>query len=177
MPRNADKTDHPSAPPLWSVPLAVDDIPDTGSHVALEADEAVRVAVGKAAGLNALPSFRAAFDVAKHARGVRVTGRVEATVGQICVVTLEPIENRVAETVEMEFAPPGDPAFEAAEPPEPLVDGVINLGVIAVEFLMLGIDPYPRKKGVEFVTPTAPDPATSPFSALGKLKKGPQADS
>jgi hypothetical protein len=73
--------------------------------------------------------------------------------------------------------PPGDPAFEAAEPPEPLVDGIIDLGVIAVEFLMLGIDPYPRKKGVEFVTPNAPDPATSPFSALGKLKKGPQADS
>ncbi len=36
------------------------------------------------------------------------------------------------------------------EPPEPLVDGKIDLGAIATEFLLLGIDPYPRKAGAEF---------------------------
>jgi hypothetical protein len=178
MPRDTDKDEAPvRSAPLWSVPLAIDDVPETGSHVSLEADDAVRASVGKAAGLRDLPSFKATFDVARRARGVEVTGRVEATVGQTCVVTLEPIESQVKETIAMEFAPPGDPAFAEAEPPEPLVDGVIDLGAIAVEFLMLGIDPYPRKKGVEFVSPDAPDVGTSPFSALEKLKKSPSTGS
>lgn len=177
MVRDSDKTAQPPGPPLWSAPLALDDIADTGSHVELEADEAVRVAVGKAAGLNGLPTLKAAFDVAKRARGIEVKGRIEATVGQTCVVTLEPIENRVAETVDLLFAPPSDPAFAGEDAPEPLTGDSIDLGAIAVEFLMLGIDPYPRKKGVEFVSPASPDGGTSPFSALESLKKGPSRES
>ena len=38
----------------------------------------------------------------------------------------------------------------ADDAPEPLVGGVVDLGVVATEFLALGIDPYPRKSGVEF---------------------------
>jgi hypothetical protein len=137
----------------------------------------VRAAVAEAAGLKGLPSLRATFDLARHARSVEVSGRVEATVGQTCVVTLEPIENQVAETFDLAFAPPADPAFSRAEPPEPLEGDTIDLGAIAVEFLMLAIDPYPRKKGVEFISPTAPDTTTSPFSALGSLKKGASSES
>lgn len=177
MARDSDKTAQPPVSPLWSAPLALDDIADTGSHIELEADEAVRAAVSKAAGLNGLPSFKAAFDVAKHARGVAVTGRVEATVGQTCVVTLEPIENRVAETIDLMFAPPSDPAFAGEDAPEPLTGDSIDLGAIAVEFLILGIDPYPRKKGVEFVSPASRDGGTSPFSALENLKKDPSKNS
>ncbi len=39
------------------------------------------------------------------------------------------------------------------EPPEPLVGGTVDLGAIATEFLILGIDPYPRKPGAEFDAP------------------------
>jgi hypothetical protein len=179
MPRDVDKADPPSPPasPLWSAPLGVDEIPETGSHIALTADEAVRTAVAKAAGLNSLPSLQATFDVARRGRGIAVTGQVEATVGQTCVVTLEPIENHVAEAVDLVFAPPSDPAFAGEDLPEPLTGDSIDLGAIAVEFLMLGIDPYPRKKGAEFVSPNVPDPRTNPFSALESLKKRPSSDS
>jgi hypothetical protein len=179
MSRDTDKPDRPAAvpAPLWSAPLAVADIPDGGSHVELAADEAVRAAVARAAGVNSLPSLRAAFDVARGARGIAVAGQVKATVGQTCVVTLEPIENHVAEAVDLVFAPPSDPAFAGEDPPEPLSGDSIDLGAIAVEFLMLGIDPYPRKKGAEFVSPGAPDPRTNPFSALASLKKSPPSDS
>jgi hypothetical protein len=60
-----------------------------------------------------------------------------------------------------------------AEPPEPLVGGVVDLGAIATEYFLLGIDPYPRKEGVVFEPGTGPEPAESPFAALAALKKPP----
>ena len=38
----------------------------------------------------------------------------------------------------------------AEDPPEPIVNGAIDLGALAAEFLMLGLDPYPRKPGAVF---------------------------
>jgi hypothetical protein len=44
---------------------------------------------------------------------------------------------------------------------------------VAIEFLMLGIDPYPRKAGAKFVA-QKPDPDPDrPFAALAALKKNP----
>ena len=60
----------------------------------------------------------------------------------------------------------------ADDAPEPLVGGVVDLGVVATEFLALGIDPYPRKSGVEFTAPAAADDdSPHPFAALAALKK------
>jgi hypothetical protein len=59
------------------------------------------------------------------------------------------------------------------DPPDPIVNGRIDLGALASEFLALGLDPYPRKPGVEFksLTEDADDARPSPFAVLGKLKK------
>ena len=172
---------------LWHVPLAVDDIPETGLHLQLEAPDAVRAALAPAAGLRNLPELKASFDVTRRGRGVHVGGRVEALVGQSCVVTLEPIDNRVSEEVDLTFSPDVAPVPEGAvedvhsightagegEPPEPLIGGVIDLGAVATEFLMLGIDPYPRKDGAQFQPPQADLEGTHPFAALAALKKPP----
>jgi hypothetical protein len=175
--------DKPADP--WRVPVAVDDIPETGLHVELEAPEAVRAALAPIAGLRALPELKASFDLARRGRGVHVGGKVEARVGQTCVVTLEAIENQVAEDVDLLFSPDVSPASEAddkkphtvghvtddEEPPEPLVGGIVDLGAVATEFLMLGIDPYPRKAGAEFTSPAPADEGEHPFAALAALKK------
>ena len=51
-------------------------------------------------------------------------------------------------------------------------DGAVDLGAIATEFLLLGIDPYPRKPGAVFDAPVAEDdPSSHPFAALAALKK------
>jgi hypothetical protein len=55
--------------------------------------------------------------------------------------------------------------------PELLVDGVVDLGAIATEFLILGIDPYPRKAGAVFDPPAAGDESGHPFAALAALKE------
>ena len=60
---------------------------------------------------------------------------------------------------------------EDEEPPEPLQDGKVDLGALANEFLLLGIDPYPRKPGAEFAPPAAAEAGEHPFAGLEALKK------
>jgi uncharacterized metal-binding protein YceD (DUF177 family) len=164
----------------WSVPLAVSEVPETGRHIDLVADEGTRAAVAKLAGLADLPRLAASFDVAPHGRGgLHIVGQVSATVGQTCVVTLEPIENDIEEAIDLIFAPASalPPALAGDEvevlvedAPEPLVGGQIDLGAIAIEFLILAIDPYPRKPDAVFQPPPAGDDSAHPFAALAALK-------
>ena len=170
----------------WSVPVVAAEVPDSGRHVELEPDEATRQSIAKVADVVALPTLKAAFDLTRHgAEGLRVEGRVLATVVQNCVVTLEPIESKIDEAVDLVFRPePGEQpgsadgevhALESRDPPETLVGGAVDLGSLATEFLILGIDPYPRKQDAVFAAPPAGDPASHPFAALAALKKGPDS--
>jgi uncharacterized metal-binding protein YceD (DUF177 family) len=169
-----------SAAPAWSVPVAVTDIPETGRRIDVVADDETRAAIARAAGLGALPRLQAGFDLTRHgADGLHLVGRVAATVVQPCVVTLEPLESQVDEAVDLIFLPEADVAaaaagpqsLDAGDPPEALRDGTVDLGAVATEFLLLGIDPYPRKPGVVFDAPVADDPTSHPFAALAALKK------
>src|SRR6185503_1586113 len=122
----------------WSIPVAVDDIPETGLHIEAEAPAEVRAQLVKLAKLRDLLRLSAVFDLSRRGGGVHVAGQVKARVGQICVVTLAPLEAAAKDVGADHKA--GD-----AEPPEPLIEGKVDLGVVATEFLLLGIDPYPRK--------------------------------
>jgi hypothetical protein len=42
---------------------------------------------------------------------------------------------------------------------------------VATEFLLLGIDPYPRKPGAVFDRPAENTAGGGPFAALAKLRK------
>lgn len=174
------KEDTVSTGSVWSRPVVIDKIGDTGLHVALEAPPEVRAAAAQFASVREVSALAAEFDLSRRGRGVHVSGRVQARVGQTCVVSLDPVETVVDEAVDLVFAPPAKdggvaPAantLEAADAqPEPLVDGKLDLGALAVEFLLLGIDPYPRKPGVEFAAPKADDAREHPFAALATLKK------
>ncbi len=67
-------------------------------------------------------------------------------------------------------------ATPEAEPPDPIVDGQIDLGVLAAEFLALGLDPYPRKPAVDFIAPPeAGSAGDSPFTVLGQLTRRPDS--
>lgn len=169
--------------PIWSRKVSIEDVPETGLHVDLDADEATRAALAKAAGLRDLPRLEASLDISRRGRGgLRIDGEMSATVGQTCIVSLEPIENEIHEPIDLVFTDSGGPSladesgeatmrFGDAEPPEPLVGGEIDLGAIVTEFLVLGIDPYPRKEGTEFEAPRQGDTSGHPFAALAALKK------
>jgi len=166
----------------WSVPVAVDDIPETGLHLEIDAPEPVRAEIAGLAGLRELGRLSGVFDLTRRGAGVRVTGNVSARVGQTCVVTLEPVESDIDEPVDLRFAPQAvAPASAKSEtvaahtsdedPPEPLFGDELDLGAIATEFLLLGIDPYPRKPDAEFAPVKAGDATAKPFAALEALKK------
>jgi uncharacterized metal-binding protein YceD (DUF177 family) len=169
----------------WSVPVLVAQLPDTGLHREIEADRAIRDAMADVAGLREVLSASASFDLTpKNGGRVHVAGHVRARVGQTCVVSLDPIENDIDEAIDLIFAPPeqipelSDLVDEAAEsdveipdPPEPIVNGVIDLGRLATDALFLAIDPYPRKPGAVFEPLVeAADPEDHPFAALKALR-------
>ncbi len=163
---------------VWSVPVDVAEVPEIGLHLELEANDKVRHALADLASLTDLAKLHVTVDLARKGAGVRVTGRVTAQVGQTCVVTLEPLINTVEEAFDLVFLPGiAEPVTErrsdsGEEQPEPLINGRVDLGAIATEFLMLGIDPYPRKPGATFSTPKSDDDSVHPFAALSALKKG-----
>jgi hypothetical protein len=171
----------------WHVPVAVEDIPEDGRSFMLEADAETRAAIAKVAGLRELPQLTATFEVAPQgAGGLRVAGRVSAMAGQTCIVTLEPLLNPIEEKVDLLFlpqiVPPGPLAEEERararadvkwDDPEPLMDGIVDLGALATEFLILGLDPYPRKPGAVFEPLRERAADEGPFAALAGWSKGP----
>jgi hypothetical protein len=182
MNRTSGMTDKPDP---WRAPLQVAQIPETGLHRDIETDASVRASMAEVAGLREILSASASLDVTPQGGGrFHVTGRVRARVGQTCVVTLDPIENEIDEPIDLIFAPSeqipalADLIEEAAEsevaipdPPEPIENGVIDLGRVATDALFLGLDPYPRRKDAVFEPPAvASDPEDHPFAALKALQ-------
>jgi uncharacterized metal-binding protein YceD (DUF177 family) len=185
--KKTDQRDTPRDPSRdpWRAFVSVERIPDIGLHREIEADEVTRAAIAEIAGLREIAYMRAAFDLKPRSGGqVHVTGRVQARVGQNCVVTLEPLESDIDEEVDLIFAP-SEQIAELAEPedddddsatdmtnaPEPIENGIIDLGRLASDMLYLAIDPYPRKEGAEFEPRiVASDPEDNPFAALKSLQ-------
>ena len=170
----------------WRVPTSLCDIPEAGLRIELEADEPTCRAVAKAVGVNDIARLKARFDLARRGRdGLHVAGTVSALVGQLCVVSLEPIVNEVNEAIDLAFGHEAsiptsarslDIAVDAPDPPEPLINGLVDLGAIATEFLILGIDPYPRKPDAAFGAPPDKESAGKAFAALAALKRSRSTD-
>jgi uncharacterized metal-binding protein YceD (DUF177 family) len=158
----------------FSRPLRVEPLPRDGLETEIEANAAERESLAALNGLPAIARLTARFVVKKWRRGVEVEGELSARVTQTCVVSLEPFEVDIDEPIDARFlpgapgaAPPVDPLEEDA--PDPLIDGKIDLGALASEFLTLSLDPYPRKPGVAFEPPAEDEGPDSPFARLRSL--------
>jgi uncharacterized metal-binding protein YceD (DUF177 family) len=167
-------------PDGWHVPVHRENVPDIGLRLDLDADEGVRARLGAIAGVRNVSRLHASVALARHGDGLRATGRVTATVGQTCVVTLEPLENTVDEPFDVLFMPsevvagasafPVPAAEEVDDTRETLVNGTADIGAVAAEFFLLGIDRYPRKLGAVFNLPAEDRTGENPFAVLAKLK-------
>jgi len=172
----------------WRAPVIVGQIPEVGLTRELDADAATRAAMAEIAGLREILSAHAVFDLKPASGGkVHVAGKLSARIGQTCVVTLDPIENDIDESIDLTFAPADqvvhlaeadsderDDGADAANELEPIENGVIDLGRLATDVLFLAIDPYPRKAGAVFEPQiVAAVPEEHPFAALKALKGDP----
>ena len=103
----------------WSVPVAVEDIPDAGLHIAIEAPAEARAELAELAAVRELLQLSAVFDLTRQGSGVHVSGQVSGRVGQNCVVTLEPVESAVEEAVDLQFAPASETERGPEKRPNP----------------------------------------------------------
>jgi Large ribosomal RNA subunit accumulation protein YceD len=158
-----------------SRPTPVADLPTEGIEMTVDSTPEEREALARDFKVPAVHALTGTFRLSGGLRRVHVSGRVEATVTQVCVVTLEPFDSDIREEVDVEFASGGGTAPappQGKDPPDEIVNGTIDLGVLTAEFLALGLDPYPRKPGVDFAFDAGDDRPESPFAALEKLKRG-----
>ncbi len=72
----------------------------------------------------------------------------------------------------VEAPPPPPLTDDQPDLPDPIIDGRIDLGAVALEFLVLALDPYPRKPGVAFDGVVVGDdaPEATAFAGLARLK-------
>jgi uncharacterized metal-binding protein YceD (DUF177 family) len=157
-------------------------VPRTGQTNVLKTSTAQIEAIAAFLDIPSVESLDATVTITPARGGsFHVTGEVKARVHQLCGVSLEPFPTAIHEQIDARFAP-GDRleatvkkeverTLEDEDPPEPLTDGMIDIGALAVEALALGLDPYPRKPGIEAAVLGDNDVSESPFAVLAALKK------
>jgi uncharacterized metal-binding protein YceD (DUF177 family) len=156
--------------------IDVMNVPPRGQEVHVQATAEECAALARDFGLPGIQALSGDFRLTNSAKGIHVTGMVKASITQVCIVTLDSFDSDIEEEVEVDFAEPsGMPAepptdINEYEPPDEIINGQIDLGALTAEFLALGLDPYPRKPGVDFDYRDPGDEKDSPFAALGKLK-------
>ncbi|MBN8942396.1 MAG: DUF177 domain-containing protein [Rhizobiales bacterium] len=171
--------------PRW--PVRIQEVPAGGRHVRRDRlQPADSAALAAAIGVEAIEAFLLDVEIRPHhGDGLAVTGRVQARVVQTCVVSLEPVSNVIEEEVEASYRPvdklkphlvhdeeDGLAIDASVAADDPLIGNEIDLAAIAIEFLALAVDPYPRRPDATFETPQAGN-AVSPFAGLAKLKREP----
>ncbi|EJF87286.1 YceD family protein [Bartonella rattimassiliensis] len=121
-------------------------------------------------------------------RGVRIKGLLQARILQLCVITLEPLENILCENIDTVFVPEDSNLIkpqrsedtrelfldvEGLDTPEVFYDDKIDIGAIMEEFFELSINHYPRKEEVKMHAVEnleEEEQKLSPFSVLKNWK-------
>lgn len=182
--------EHLDKPP-FSYPVRVGHVSANPVTVKMEAGPAEMKALAELWKVLDVRSLKAEMQVTRWKKdGIRIKGRVKAEIEQACVVTLEPVPSRIDEPFEQVFVPEGsklarivlsdtaemvlDP--EGPDAPETFTGDTIDAGEVVAEAVALAIDPYPRKKGVDFDEQVQDEPSQewerpSPFAALKDWKK------
>lgn len=137
------------------VPLTQGRLPQT---VELRATPEQRDALARRFGIIAVNDLQAVVTVAARANAgeYEVKGWLRAEVVQECVVTFEPVVERVESDVHRLFGPPPPATTEIdldplADEPEPFAGAELDLGEITAEELALALDPYPHAVDAEAV--------------------------
>lgn len=193
------KTATAAPAPEWSVLVDAQTVTSTPQKTRIAASEEERKALCTRLGLNNISSLSA--DVTLHREKgsvIHVNGLMKASVMQVCSVTTDPVQTQIEETFEGWFADQDRivmlakarherlgrmtdseiPILDESEDPEPLVNGMIDIGELVVQHLSLAVDAFPRRRGLEdteMIDVSAGDPAAlvrrNPFEALKNWKK------
>lgn len=166
----------------FSRPFAVEKMVGGRADIEIEADAQERRRLARRFSILAIDTLTATIQVRARSLDLvyAVRGTLAADVVQSCVVSLEPVPARVEHAFAATFH--RDPAAadtdesvvdpdDEEDPPEALVDGVIDLGELVAQHLSLALNPYPRAPGVSLadVLPSQDAGAQTPFAVLRDL--------
>jgi uncharacterized metal-binding protein YceD (DUF177 family) len=172
--------------PEFSRPVQVDHLPAKISRRNIVAEPSECAALARRLDLIELVSLSAKLSLEPLSRTglIRVNGRLTAEVVQACVVTLQPVAATIDEEFELTFGPPEaeldaaeeiEVSWDADDPPDPIIDGAIDLGEVVVEHLALALEPFPRAPEAVFEPPPevqdAPEAKANPFAVLASLRQ------
>jgi hypothetical protein len=114
--------------------------------------------------------------------GLEIDGNLTGVVIQTCGVSLEPFEVSINELIHLRAVPLGSPNLptlidgeveidlDSEDPPEAFSSDGVDIGSLFCESLALSLDPFPRKPGTVFESPSS-QIQLSPFSVLAGLAK------
>lgn len=166
--------------PVWPRKLKLHELGYGPVNMRLKPGADERVAIARQLGLESLAALTAEITALPWFDGVELTGSFRAVVEQICGVTLDAFEQPVEGQIKVRIVPSGslhaedmeggdlelDP--DAPDPPDILINDVVDVAAYVVEHLALELDPFPRKPGATFRFEVA-DEEMSPFAALKAL--------
>lgn len=172
--------------PEFSRLIAIEGItPDKVRVETVEATEEECAALAKRFDIRELSNFKARISIRRVLGGttVKVNGEVEADVVQACVISLQDVHGHIKAKFETYFSEEAreyedDTEFSAEDDenaPEMVINGMIDLGEVASQYLALEIDPYPRAPGVSLaaqMTEAGEEGKNNPFRVLEGLKEG-----
>lgn len=169
---------------LHDASIRLDSMPITGRDVEVSPSADERAVIAAQLGVTSVDDLSVRLHAVRFRGGIRVTGRLSATVTQPSVITLEPLTQEIGEPVDRIFLPGGQKDFAGPANAEVFVDlegddipdhfegNEADLSDLIVETLALSVDLYPREPNASLEdTGFKPDlEATSPFAALKALK-------
>ncbi|MFZ3235704.1 MAG: DUF177 domain-containing protein [Stellaceae bacterium] len=129
-------------------------------------------------GLMSLDRFTAA--VALHREGgglIRLEAEIVAEFAQECVVTLEPVAGKIAQSFALVYGPaedgPAEIDLDDAEAPafEPLTGDAIDIGEAVAQELSLALPEFPRDPDAVLDPAAIEEAPGGSFAALAKLRQ------
>ncbi|MBU6235046.1 MAG: DUF177 domain-containing protein [Alphaproteobacteria bacterium] len=173
------------------------------SKTRFEADARQCALLAKRYGILSVDSLTGEAELVRESDGmtIAVKGHFAAEVTQACVTTLEPVKDSIEEDFEGWFLDEsqaksfkkarkmktdsdsdepfgGDEDEETMMPaemedPEPVINGMVDVGELVAQYLSLALDPYPKSEKALAEGPIgddSPPEKTSPFDVLKQLK-------
>ena len=182
----------------FSRPLKIEHIDKSGKPIEIEASPDEMIALANRFDLLSIEFMNADFTVKPTDGGTKfsVKGTVRASVTQQSIVSGDSVETPIEQDITAWYADYDRVAsFEKArkqkereetadeyeikskeEDPERVMNGAIDLGEVAAQFLGLALDEFPRTKDEEagsgdYIEVNPEDTKDNPFAALAQLKE------
>jgi len=166
--------------PEFSRPIPIDTVGAGAASHSVEADTEECAALATRFKLETIESLSAEAEIRRDGSIVYAKGMARAKVTQSCVVTSNPVSNRIEAEFDLRFLsesslPPEEEVELSADECETMTyaDSAIDLGEAAAQTVALALDPFPRSKNAGQILRDAgviSEEEAGPFGVLKGLR-------